>query len=195
MVIQSRRPARPAALPLLLVLVAVAAAACARESDNSEAARNAATPPVESWRVNETSFGPVQFGMRLDEANAVLAGRLTPAEPLDSACDYVEPSGLGAQVAFMVIGGTVARVDVRDSIVATAEGARVGDSESRIKSLYEGRIEIEPHKYLRGGRYLIASPREASDTTHLIIFETNGKRVMEYRAGRVPEVEWVEGCG
>jgi hypothetical protein len=28
-----------------------------------------------------------------------------------------------------------------------------------------------------------------------IVFETDGKRVTMFRAGRMPEVEWVEGCG
>jgi hypothetical protein len=27
-----------------------------------------------------------------------------------------------------------------------------------------------------------------------IVFETDGKRVTMFRAGRLPEVEWVEGC-
>ena len=27
-----------------------------------------------------------------------------------------------------------------------------------------------------------------------LVFETDGERVTRYRAGRLPEVEWVEGC-
>jgi hypothetical protein len=27
-----------------------------------------------------------------------------------------------------------------------------------------------------------------------IVFETNGKTVTNFRAGRLPEVKWVEGC-
>jgi hypothetical protein len=32
------------------------------------------------------------------------------------------------------------------------------------------------------------------DTTHRIVFETDGQNVTLFRSGRMPEVEWVEGC-
>jgi hypothetical protein len=28
-----------------------------------------------------------------------------------------------------------------------------------------------------------------------IVFETDGKKVVKYRSGRLPAVEYVEGCG
>jgi hypothetical protein len=28
-----------------------------------------------------------------------------------------------------------------------------------------------------------------------LVFETDGKHVTMFRAGRLPEVKWVEGCG
>jgi len=35
----------------------------------------------------------------------------------------------------------------------------------------------------------------SANATYRIIFETDGKRVVNYRAGLKPQVENVEGCG
>jgi len=145
--------------------------------------------------VTEGAIGPVQIGMTIEEADAVLGGRLAPEEPLDSACDYVSARGVDAELSFMVVGGRIARVDVRDSTIRTQDGAGVGDTEDRVRKMYEGRVTAEPHKYVPRGRYLLVSPRDQADTTHLLLFETDGARVTEFRAGRVPEVQWVEACG
>ena len=191
--------ARHAWAPLILLCSLALATACgdrgADAEQTAQAARAAAAPDPSQWKVSEGAVGPVQIGMTLEEADAVLGGRLVPEEPLDSACDYVSARGVDAEVSFMVVGGRIARVDVRDTTVTTSEGARVGDAEERIRKLYEGRVTAEPHKYVPRGRYLLVSPRDQGDTTHLLLFETDGARVTEYRAGRVPEVQWVEGCG
>jgi hypothetical protein len=92
----------------------------------------------------------------------------------------------------MVVGGQVARVEVSDSAVATTAGARIGDTEARINRLYSGRVQTTPHKYT-DGRYLTVRGSGA-DSVHRLVFETDGQRVTRYRGGRMPEVEWVEGC-
>ena len=168
-------------------------AACGGDSRLARDTADTSAPPVERWRVSALGIGPVRVGMTLEEANEVLGGQLAPPEPLESACDYVVPKNLAADVAFMVVDDRIARIDVRDSTVLTESGARVGDSEGRIQSLYPGMVTSEPHKYLSGGHYLIVAAR--GDTLHELLFETDGRTVTEYRAGRLPEVEWVEGCG
>jgi hypothetical protein len=87
----------------------------------------------------------------------------------------------------------LARVVGRGSAVATVVGARIGDTEARIDSLYRGRVTVQPHKYTNG-HYLVVRSATAADTTHRIIFETDGKVVTRFRSGRMPEVAWVEGC-
>jgi hypothetical protein len=84
-------------------------------------------------------------------------------------------------------------VEVDSGGVATAEGARIGDTEARVQELYPGRVTVSPHKYT-DGRYLIVRPAAASDTTHLLVFETDGRVVQRFRAGQKPQVEYVEGC-
>jgi hypothetical protein len=93
----------------------------------------------------------------------------------------------------MVIQDTLVRVEMDSAGIKTVEGAQVGDSESRILELYGTRARIEPHKYMYPeGHYVVVTP--PGDTLHRIIFETLKGRVTTYRAGRVPAVQYVEGC-
>jgi hypothetical protein len=95
----------------------------------------------------------------------------------------------------MVTDGRISRVDIwRDSRVTTFSGAGIGDTEARIKALYPGKIQVSPHKYVRGGHYLTFVPKDRSDSNYRLVFETDGNRVTQYRAGKLPEVEFVEGC-
>lgn len=109
-------------------------------------------------------------------------------------CSYLAgTAGTRLHANVMLSNDTVVRFDVLDSTIATAEGARVGDTEDRIRRLYAGHLVEQPHKYVAGGRYLIANP--AGESVERIVFETDGRVVTKYRAGRRPEVEQVEGCG
>ncbi|WP_255327297.1 hypothetical protein [Synechocystis sp. PCC 7509] len=36
-------------------------------------------------------------------------------------------------------------------------------------------------------------PKDKSDRFYRLVFETDGKRVLSFRAGKLPEVEYVEG--
>lgn len=92
----------------------------------------------------------------------------------------------------MVVDGVVARVDVDSNTVPTAEGARVGDIEERVLALYGERVTVSPHEYT-DGHYLTVRP-VTGDTSYLIVFETNRNTVTNFQAGRVPQVQYVEGC-
>jgi hypothetical protein len=173
--------------------------ACARSGDanpDSPAATAGSTataaPPASAatWTMSERGWGPIRAGASLADARAALGGQL--AEPANRECDHVRPSGRPPGVLLMVVSGQVARVEVTDSTVATAAGARVGDSEARINQLYPGRVQSTPHKYT-AGHYLTVRGAGA-DSIHRLVFETDGQRVTRYRGGRMPEVEWVEGC-
>ena len=111
----------------------------------------------------------------------------------DNPCAYARPRALPGGTSLMVVSDTVVRVDVDSSTVATAEGIRVGDSEAQVLARYPGRVRTEPHKYT-DGHYLVVTPAVAGDSAFRIIFETDGSRVLRFRAGRRPAVEWIEGC-
>jgi len=158
-----------------------------------EGERTPPTPFAGVLTVTEMGIGPVRAGMTIGQANAALGGILRIPRKLNE-CDYISPSSRPRNFMLMVERGRVARVDVPDSSgISTAAGARVGDSEARIMSLYSGRVEVQPHKYT-SGHYLVVTPASSADSAFRIIFETDGSRVVRYRSGRLPAVEYVEGC-
>jgi hypothetical protein len=130
-------------------------------------------------------------------AEAAAAGGRAFGDPQmgSEECDYFlfADDTVRGSAHFMVVNGQIARVDLNDSSIATAEGARMGDSEQRIMQLYPGRVTVQPHKYT-DGHYLVIRSSDPADTVHHIIFETDGNVVTAFRAGRMPEVKYVEGC-
>lgn len=143
--------------------------------------------------VSAESYGPVRFGQPLAEVASALGESLKAGYKDFERCDYVRPKGLPAGASLMVIDDSVMRVDVDSRGIPTAEGARVGDTEGSVLDRYKGRVTVQPHKYTGPqGHYLVVAV--PGDTMHALIFETDGKRVTNYRAGRRPAVEFVEGC-
>jgi hypothetical protein len=184
---------------VLLVLVAAIASACNKSDERAVKGRNgpngAARDSVSDLALNEDGLGQIQIGMTLDDA--VNMGLLNENPNMKTACDFVYPAvgaGIPDGVSVMVVKGTIARIDVDTGSVTTDEGAKIGDTEDRIKSLYGDDLKIEPHKYIEGGHYMTVAGDSAS-AGKALLFETDGKRVTSFRGGRLPEVKWVEGCG
>ncbi|MBH8572303.1 hypothetical protein I8752_04500 [Nostocaceae cyanobacterium CENA369] len=139
-------------------------------------------------------IGEVRVGMNVSQAAKAAGTRLVGDSP-NNSCYYVKPKAEPKDVGFMVTEGRISRVDVwRNSKITTLKGAKIGDSEARIKSLYPGQIQVTPHKYVQGGHYLTFIPKDRADHNYRLVFETDGKRVTQFRAGKLPEVEYIEGC-
>src|SRR5258705_1316304 len=181
------------------ILFAAVATACNKEDDKAVKGRTgpngAARDTVSDLALNEDGLGQIQIGMTLDEA--VNMGLLNERPDIKQACDFAFPA-VGAGIPFgvnvMVVKGKVARIDVDTGTVTTEDGAKIGDSEDKIKSIYGDELKVSPHKYIEGGHYLTVMGDSAS-AGKAMVFETDGKQVTMFRAGRIPEVEWVEGCG
>jgi hypothetical protein len=131
----------------------------------------------------------VRIGMTLAAAAAVLGAPFEPSTE-QGECIYRRHPVVPAGVLFMQIGDRIARIDVRSFSVRTDRGVGPGDSEAFVRDAYGTALVSSPHKYTNDGRYLILAP----DPAHRLVFETEGGWVTRYRLGRVPEVEWVEGC-
>lgn len=134
------------------------------------------------------TFGPVKVGMTVSKASKALGVRLRTTD--QGTCRYFNTNDRFQDVGFMVNDGTVARFDVSKRGFATDKGAKVGDSEARIKRLYKGHYTVSKHFY-PDGHYIEV---EMKGRKFSIIFETDGKHVTYIRAGRSPEVGYVEGC-
>jgi hypothetical protein len=182
-----------------VLLLTALASACNREDDKAVKGRNgpngAARDSVSDLALSEEGLGQLQIGMTL--AEAVNMGLVNERPDMKSACDFVFPA-VGASIPFgvnvMVVKGKIARIDVDTGTVMTEDGVKIGDTEDKVKSVYGDELQIQPHKYIEGGHYMTVKGDSAS-AGKAIVFETDGKRVTMFRAGRIPEVQWVEGCG
>ncbi len=174
------------------------AAAPGVSSSTSMSADTAARAPLpdtttdaSAGKVSEDGYGNVKAGMTIQEANAALGNSLVIPAKLQE-CDYVRPRSTPKHLAFMVEKGKISRVDIQPgSDAETASGAKIGDTEERLKSLYPDLV-VRPAKY-GSGHTLVVTPATGGNTR--IVFETDGKKVVKYRAGLLPAVEYVEGCG
>ena len=180
-----------------MMVVAAVAYACKDNEQvrNGSATKAGAGDTLSSITVNEDGLGQIQIGMTLDDA--VSQGLLNRNPSMNSECDYAYPavgSGLPDDVGFMVVKGKIVRVDVDTGAVTTDDGAKIGDSEDRLRTIYGDELQESPHKYNPGWHYMTVMGDSASQGK-AIVFETDGKKVTRYRAGQLPQVQWVEGCG
>lgn len=164
-------------------------AGIAPDSSISGTAHGGGAPST--WTVSAVGIGPVRAGMTLAEAGRALG---VPLSADSASCTYVRPPGVPVGVSFMIVDGRVARVDVDSGAVRTTAGAGIGDSETRVRSLYAGRVAVQPQKYT-AGHSLVVTPRARADSAYRLIFETDSGVVTRYRAGALPAVAWVERCG
>jgi hypothetical protein len=148
-----------------------------------------------AWTLSFDGYGPMHIGMTVRDAEKALHFKLT-AEPLqpgatpDDRCEYFENEQKLPGLSFMTGKGRILRIDVGDRRYRTERGARVGMTEAQIKKLYPA-IRTEPHHYVDEGHYLVL---DGPDHLHSLLFETDGKIVIGFRAGEREPVSWIEGC-
>lgn len=168
-----------------LLLMMFTATGCSRGTSHG-----AALPDM----VSASGFGRVKIGMSVSEASRALGARLEAAdEPMlvQVDCYYVQPHGSSGAISLMVVGSIVVRVDVDRPGVTTSSGIAVGSPEHEIYEAYGEAVEVFPHPFMEpGSHYLIVSV----DPEKKMLFETDGRSVLRYRAGPLPYVEWMEGC-
>jgi len=182
----------------VIMLLASLASACNRGDNKAVKGRTGpngtARDSVSDLALSEEGLGQIQIGMNLTDA--VNMGLLNENPTMNTRCDFVFPAvgaGIPDGVSVMVVKGRIARIDVDTGSVTTEDGAKIGDTEDHIKSIYGDEVKVEPHKYIEGGHYMTVAGDSAS-AGKALVFETDGKRVTMFRGGRLPEVKWVEGC-
>jgi len=169
-------------LPILIVILSAAIYGSSGNAQHTKHSR---------YTLSYNRFGPVKIGMTVQAASKALGVPLIREEGYDDNCHYVRPKFGFKGISFMVTRDLISRVDIEDRSYRTVQGAKIGDTESRIKQLYAGRVRVIPHKYVDWAHYLIV---EFDDGRFMIVFETDGKRVTTYRIGTNPEAGFVEGC-
>ena len=171
------------------------AGADSAQSDSAiEVERAAAYSETGSLTLTENGYGPLAIGMTVQDAAQAIGAQRFAALSSNSGCEYVKLPNTPAGLRVMAIRDTVVRVDVDSGRVASGLGARIGDPEWRVRDLYGSRVTVQPAKYVAGGHTMLVSPIPPTDSGRRMVFETDGSRITSYRVGRVPEVQWVEGC-
>jgi hypothetical protein len=128
--------------------------------------------------------------MPVAEVRVALGDTLGPPPPTEN-CVSMVPASMPVGVRLMIEGGKLVRIDVDSAGIRTVGGAEVGMSEAELRTRYP-QLEVRPHKYDTAAHYLIY--REHPDSSRRLVFETDRQRVLRYRGGVMPPVEYVEGC-
>lgn len=176
---------------LAFIVLSALHVACGRADRSDVPSPNG--PKNTTWVLSAAGFGPLVAGMTSSAAFSATSGALTvPADAL--SCAYASWPTAPTGVSVMFEGGTLSRVDITEAGVCTALGLQVGDLATRAVALYGAVAERRPHKY-EVGEYLIVRPVTPSDTLLRLVIELVEGRVARFRVGRLPAVEYVEGCG
>lgn len=143
--------------------------------------------------ITTEGIGPILAGMTKREAEAAGGIRLKSDGYATGTCRYLRTNAL-KDVGFMFNNGTFARVDVMNPDVSTLSGISVGASEDDVFDAYGANIEEEPNIYdPKRSSYLTFVPEDSSDK-HRVLFDVRDGEVVNIRAGRLPEIDYVEGC-
>jgi hypothetical protein len=154
-------------------------------------------------------IGPIRVGMTVAQAEkSANVALIEKGGRAGTSCYYLwpktGPEGLGLMVispreekSILRDRDRIVRVDIfQNKRMTTLRGAKIGNTEAQIKAMYPGQIQVTTHQYTgpQGGHYLTFIPKDAADKDYRIVFETLKGRVTQFRAGKLPEVEYVEGC-
>ena len=145
--------------------------------------------------VRMDGYGDMRFGMTAEEARQAWGGELKAAGDEGATCYYLTPQWIEipSDFAFMFENGRFVRYDVGTDGEIAPGGGKVGMDADAIRSLYAGRVEETPHKYVEGGKYL--GVEDISGGEGKLVFATDAQgRVTSWRVGVPPQVDYVEGC-
>ncbi|MFB8797911.1 MAG: hypothetical protein U7126_27635 [Microcoleus sp.] len=158
---------------------------------------NAQAQLTENSKLALNGIGPIRVGMTVDEASQAAGVRLVKgyAGLDENFCSYFKPQGEPKGINFMVTKGRIVRIDISNERVTTIKGAKIGNTEEQIFSLYPGQIRVIKNPLGGRGNNLTFVPRDAADSNYRLIFETGiERRVKYFRSGQLPQVEYIEGC-
>jgi hypothetical protein len=149
--------------------------------------------------INFEGFGPAKFGADEEAVRQAwgrpLAGEPDPANGAEG-CYYLHADPRpqnGNGIAFMFEGAQFVRYDVDTPEHVAPGDLTTGMTAADVEARFPGRVESQPHKYDPAARYLIVAPEGGGDTRLLFEVDAAGT-IGEWRIGRLPQVQYVEGC-
>jgi hypothetical protein len=140
--------------------------------------------------VTPQGLGPIKIGMTIAEASAASGTQLVKSSSEGKCSIFIaENVPQGHHFGVTVIGGRIVSIGgFENRSIATAEGIRIGDPESKVLRVYQGRIKA--HKYAEGhGDYfdtLVYSPSGLKPNDNIMIFVLGeGNTVSQILVGKV----------
>ena len=140
-------------------------------------------------------FGSVDIGMTVKQASQAAGFDLASInlEPDNPLCNYYITQNPDAMSAyFLVSNGRIAKIEINDPRVQTISGAKVGDTEKRVQSIYKQQLQVTTS--VDHGNLLTFVPQSQRDKNLRLHFRTDGTHVYRIVIGKLPEVDYEEGC-
>jgi len=165
--------------PLLALAFLACLHPCAAQVSRPPAGARSSGAP---WRVGLWEVGPIRYGMSVAEASAAVGDSLhVLAESSSPPCDScIVPQGAPPGFFLSVYAGRIQRVDVIAPGIYTSDGIQVGSTIKDLKRLYGDALETTSG--LRGQLEFWLWSNDVN-RRRLIVFETDGQRIVSYRAG------------
>lgn len=141
--------------------------------------------------ITTSGLGVIRVEMNVNQAEKAGNDRLITQPGATDQCFIVVLERSPGDIEMLVHNGLVVSVIVNDNSVTTRSGAQVGNTETEITDLFGERIVATD---TLTGQNLAFVPQDPGFENVRVIFITDGEVVTQIRAGRLPEVEWENGC-
>tara|TARA_R110002050_G_scaffold9504_1_gene33052 strand:+ start:197138 stop:197623 length:486 start_codon:yes stop_codon:yes gene_type:complete len=140
------------------------------------------------------AFNELLIGTQADKVRVLLPHYTDDKQSYSdvSDCYYLQPKNDKAGPYIMIINDMVVRFDVVDKTpkILTEEGVGIGSTKQEVLKAYPQAL-LSPHPYLgQAGEYIEVTLPSGKG----LIFETEFDVVAQYRLGRYPEIQYIEGC-
>ena len=158
-------------------------------------------PPVEgigtptlgyTSSITTVGLDTVHFGMTAAAAQKAAGTPFTPKSPVGD-CYMATPNKAPEGITFWIVDGTVERVDIDTPEITTRSGAGIGNTEDRIMGMFGDRMQISPMPD-GSGNLLAFVPRDEADKEYRVMFQSDGKHVVRLWSGKLPWVQYLDGC-
>lgn len=151
-------------------------------------------PLTSNSQIHLRGLGELQIGMTIQEARTItgqnVARELSGGE--ERGCFMYRIAGLPG-VSIMETAGRISRIDISDRSFKTISGIRVGDPQKSVFLKYPDRIKEEKEHYTQNP-LLVFAPKDAGDQNFRIKFYCEEGTIRSITVGKIPEVNYIEGC-
>lgn len=147
-------------------------------------------------RVNLYGLGPIKTGMTLDQFEQL---NINASEPAGSgSCQTIKTLAPFPAMSLLFEkkpkAWTLERIYIRDPGISTKSNIAIGSTGNDIDKAYTDRIQKRPNNYDSLGIDYHYVPKDNRDRLYRLNFAVSNGVLKRYSVGRLPAIEYVEGC-